>query len=395
MTGAGRNIRVTDETESRDDIARLYGEEHGDVWDLLRRMGLAAEMRPPIFKVHALVARVGEHIFQSRGRAMVEQGWLTVFPKEDARLERQLPEDPSVLNELAQESSGHDIAAVDVVRDTRQWREQVLTPAALIALMKEKGIGRPSTYARHVERLREAVDQGLVKMDENDGFHITDTGLSLLRCLDMDDLPSLDVAYSAKFEAQLKAIERGELAATDVLRTHLGMLPGVRVDIAKDDALSVESVGPRPTPSRRGSAPKRVALPAALDPDAVLHQDHPLRAVRRNFEATQQAIYGAGALERVESGRLRVCRAGAIARLLGDWPLAVVIERLRLDVGLRWVVGLDATDVVWTEAVLEGRLEGESELVGELCAAVDKGTADAFRRVVTGQSVGAPGQSED
>ena len=142
MTGAGRNIRVTDETESRDDIARLYGEEHGDVWDLLRRMGLAAEMRPPIFKVHALVARVGGHVFQSRGRAMVEQGWLTVFPKEDARLERQLSEDPSVLNELAQESSGHDIAAVDVVRDTRQWREQVLTPAALIALMKEKGIGR-------------------------------------------------------------------------------------------------------------------------------------------------------------------------------------------------------------------------------------------------------------
>ena len=382
MTAAHRNITITDDSESRDDIARLYSEEHAQVWGLIRTMGLAAPMLPPMFEVHALIATAGEHTLQSRGRKKIEKGWLALYPKREERLDKQLPEDTNFLEQIAELEGPVAIGSVTAMRSQASDSISGIDPADLIRLMREKGIGRPSTYANHVGNVYRAAEQGLVSVDEEGGFHITDDGLNLLRCLDMDDVPSLDVDYSARLENDLEAIESGGLSAAQVLRIHLGKLPGVAIDIPDAGPNDLDDTSP--TSPRSHAVAQRTldfSLPVAIDPDAVLPKDHPLRIVRRSFDDAFRQLYGHGTVNRAEGSKRRACRAVALAKLLGDWPLCSFVERLSLDLGLRWVVDLKPTDIVWTPDVLSNLVAGESSVVANLCAAVCQTVADSLKEL--------------
>ena len=250
MTAADRNITIIDDGSTRDDIVRLYSEEHALVWDLLGKMERAAALLPPMFEVHALVATVGKYTLQSRGRKEIEKGWLALYPQEEEQLAKQLPHDTDVLQAIAEDDGTIEIETVSAVEQRSKDEHDGLNPAGLIRLMKEKGIGRPSTYASHVANVHTAAENGLVSIDDNGGFHITDNGVALLACLDDDDLPSLDVDYTARFENDLEAIESGDLSAAQVLRIHLAKLPGVSIDIPDGSPLELDDAPATPGTSR-------------------------------------------------------------------------------------------------------------------------------------------------
>ena len=385
MTSADRNITITDETTTREDIARRYSHEHAQVWDLLKRMGQASGMRPPIFEVHSVLADAGGYTLQSRGRKTVESGWLPCFPAEEELLAKQLPESTEVLGQIVEAGGDAQISGVTVLALPPSAGEEALTPAELIRQMKERRIGRPSTYARHVENVSSSVEQGLVRIDEFDGFRITETGLALLRCLDLDELPSLDVEYSARFEGHLEAIEKGKVGAIEVLRLHLGALPGVEVRIPHGGEMTLRNdPGDAAAQTWTGQGFSEASLPAAIDPESVLPQEHPYRAIRKRFEDSIRQQYGRGELSRSMSRQQRACRVAALARMLGDWSLSQTIERIRLDLALRWLADLRPSDEAWTEAVLKACLEGQDGVVAELCASVDEYNLDAFRKAVSG-----------
>ena len=385
MTSADRNITITNEKATREDIARRYSHEHAQVWDLLKRMGQASGMRPPIFEVHSVLADAGGYTLQSRGRKTVESGWLPHFPAEEELLAKQLPESTEVLEQIAEAGGDAQISGVTVLALPPSAGEETLTPAELIRQMKERRIGRPSTYARHVENVSSSVGRGLVRIDEYDGFRITEPGLALLRCLDLDELPSLDVEYSARFEKHLEAIEKGKVGAIEVLRLHLGALPGVEVQIPHGGEMTLRNdAGDAATPAWTGQGFSEPSLPAAIDPESVLPRDHPYRAIRKGFEASLRERLGRGGLSRSMARRERACRVAALARMLGDWSLSQTIERIRLDLALRWLVDLRPSDEAWTEPVLKACLEGQDGVVAELCCSVDECDLDAFRKAVSG-----------
>ena len=359
MTAADRNITIIDDGSTRADIARLYSEEHADVWELLRKMEQAATLLPPMFEVHALVASIGEYTIQSRGRKEIEKGWLALYPQDEERLTKQLPQDTDVLQAIAENGGEIKAEAVTVIRRRAKDEHRPLNPPELIRLMKKKGIGRPSTYANHVANVHRAANHGLVAIDDDDGFHITKEGLALLACLDEDDLPSLDVDYTARFENDLEAIESGVLSAAQVLRIHLAKLPEISIDIPDGSPLELDDA---PTSSdislNLNHRSPQFALPVSIDPEAVLPQEHPFRTIRQSFDYTLQALHGPAAVSRSEASKRSACRTAALAKLLGDCPLIHLIERLRFDLGLRWVVQLQPTDIVSDTGVLNDLVSG-------------------------------------
>ena len=161
---------------------------------------------------------------------------------------------------------------------------------------------------------------------------------------------------------------------------HLAKLPGVSIDIPDGSPLELGDAPATPGTSHNINGPSpQFALPLSIDPEAVLPQDHPFRMIRQSFDETLQALQGRAAVSRSEASKRCACRAAALARLLENCSPIRLLERLHLDLGLRWVVGLQPTDIAWAPDVLDDLLSGQDELVTLLCAAVDESTAHALK----------------
>jgi hypothetical protein len=394
------NITIVDPTVSRDDIERLYSKKHAEVWQLVRTMGMASEMRPPIFEVVSLYARHAGWTAQARGIRQIERGWLELDLDQEAALQRELPEDPAVLEALA--SAPLVIDGADVLESPTNT-SCPLDPADLIDVMKRERVGRPSTYASHVESTFECAEMGWLRIDDTGCFRVTEVGRLLLEVLRGPDLPGLDKGYTAELESDLDAIERGDRSPAEVLRWHLQRLlcsevniPAEALEALGGSALSNEL---KAETSLQTSQPAKASqLPAEIDPEVVLGPDHPFRVIRAAFDKVVASTFGAAIPNRTEMSRRRACRALAATRLLGDIPAGGVSERLRLDLGLRWVVGLSPTDPVWTSQMLHDVAIGDRETVDSLetaaraalgRASASKATASE-RRTSRGPESGVP-----
>jgi hypothetical protein len=364
------NITVVDDGLTRDDIARLYSEEHAQVWELIQTAGRAASMKPPVFDAVALSASAGGHSLKAMGMSPVELGWLEVEQGELAKLRDELPEDPDALRRMG-DGDGVVVEAVDVV-ETLAAAQPGLGPSDAIRLMRKLGIGRPSTYSRHVDNLFDAAEKGLLQVTETGSFRITAAGRQLLECLDERDLPPLDAEYCAEFERDLKAQEAGQLSAGHVLRTHLSRLPGVVVDIPDSGAAAVGRAATQLSPTAAVATspmPASSALPVQIDPEVVLPRRHPLRALRAAFDRALADAYGAAQPNGQETSRRRAVRAAALGEVMGEADHDRVLDRVQLDLGWRWVAGLGTTDPVWSSAVFDNLVGGDGELRAALVQA--------------------------
>ncbi|MBK8012123.1 MAG: hypothetical protein IPK13_12305 [Deltaproteobacteria bacterium] len=364
------NITVADASLTKDDIERFYSKEHAEVWALLRKAGQASKMRPPIFEVVSIVANCENQTAQARGRRQVEPGWTELYPEEEATLNRELPDDPTLLEALS--SGPLAIEGADVI-ETRNEGAGPLGVADLIRVMKNEHIGRPSTYASHVEAMFECMDLGWLSLDGAGRFRVTEAGRVLLDVLADPELPLFDKAYTAELEADLDAIERGEKTPAHVLRRHLGRLPGVEANIPQD---ALETISETDEPAwhegemvHRAAPISTVYLPAEIDPENVLAPTHPLRLLRTTFNTLIRDALGPAQPNRAEACRRKACRAAALGRVMGSVDREKLVERLQLDLGWRWVVGLAPSDKVWSADVFGELVSGESDFIANLVAA--------------------------
>lgn len=104
--------------------------------------------------------------------------------------------------------------------NVRHWRSPSLplyTQGDVIALMKEKGIGRPSTYARIVETLFE---RGYVLASKNRKSLIpTRMGINVFNYLNDRFGPFISEETTRKLEEAMWLIENGKLNHQDIIRT--------------------------------------------------------------------------------------------------------------------------------------------------------------------------------
>ena len=69
---------------------------------------------------------------------------------------------------------------------------------------------------------------------------------------------------------------------------------------------------------------------------------------------------------RAEASRRKACRARALGRVMGGLNAEKLVERLQLDLGWRWVVGLAPSDRAWSVNAFVSLVMSEEDLVDKL-----------------------------
>lgn len=211
-------IRPTDlsltvsDIDGDDGVKRLFG--------LIRARFLASQMAPAVFQTRSLRAAVEgfERPLTGSVSWRVEAGWQAAYvdidgprvtepPAADLSVGVVLPLDPG------EEEAPNPERVEGETQPPPRFRAHTLVKA-----MKDSGIGRPSTYAKTVEKLE---DRGYIEIDSGQ-LVPTPRGRSawlvvapFYRDEDMDqDLFSVE--FTEEMERVLDAIETGEISAANV-----------------------------------------------------------------------------------------------------------------------------------------------------------------------------------
>jgi DNA topoisomerase-3 len=229
------DAKVTDHhaiipTEGDHDLSGLSRDERR-VYDMVARRFLAVFHPAARFERTVVETRVGEHLFRSRGKVLIEAGWRAAYGEEglsDAPAGNGKGEEESEQS-LPQLAVGDRVTCTEAQALAKQtkpparYSEGTLLRAMETAgklveddeaaeAMKDAGIGTPATRAATIERL---VDADYVER-EGRALRATEKGVGLIRMLGDHVLTSPEL--TGRWEQRLNRIERGEEQAQDFRR---------------------------------------------------------------------------------------------------------------------------------------------------------------------------------
>lgn len=194
------------------------------VYDLIARRFIAAFYPDCVVSNTTVLGTVDEHEFTATGKVILEEGWRVLFPKKDTGAttgEQDAKEDeeqlmpvfekgekgehvPDLLEKQTQPPKMHTEASL--LRAMETAGKQVDDPE-LRDLMKENGIGRPSTRANIIETLFKR--NYIVRQKKN--LVPTITGIQLIKTINNELLKSVEL--TGIWEKKLRQIEKGEYDA--------------------------------------------------------------------------------------------------------------------------------------------------------------------------------------
>jgi DNA topoisomerase-3 len=189
------------------------------VYDLIARRFIAAFYPDCVVSNTVVLGDVDGNEFSATGKVILEEGWRVLFPKasnttessEDKEDEEQLmplfvkgekgEHTPDLLEKQTQPPKMHTEASL--LRAMETAGKQVDDPE-LRELMKENGIGRPSTRANIIETLFKR--NYVVRQKKN--LIPTITGIQLIKTINNELLKSVEL--TGIWERKLRQIEKGE-----------------------------------------------------------------------------------------------------------------------------------------------------------------------------------------
>ncbi|MFM7021791.1 MAG: DNA topoisomerase 3 [Flavobacteriales bacterium] len=218
-----------------------------DVYDLITRRFIAAFYPECKVSNTAIDATVGKHGFKATGKQILEPGWRVVFDKETkvSKEEKEEKEEDKILPHFEEGESGPHKPVIDKKKTSppKEYTEATLLRAMetagkaieddeLKALMKENGIGRPSTRANIIETLfkRTYIEKKGKKLLP------TEIGINLIGCIQNPTLKSPEL--TGLWEKKLRQIESGEFSAPQFIKEMEAMV----------DNMVKEVIFKRPTP---------------------------------------------------------------------------------------------------------------------------------------------------
>ncbi|WP_217915680.1 DNA topoisomerase 3 [Miltoncostaea marina] len=319
------DTKVTDHhaiipTEGDHDLAGLSRDERR-VYDMVARRFLAVFHPPARFERTVVETRVGEHLFRSRGKVMIEAGWRAAYGETADAPAGADGAAPSGRAEDEAEQSlpplevGQRVAcerAEAVAKRTKppaRYSEGTLLRAMETAgklveddeaaeAMKDAGIGTPATRAATIERL---VDAGYVERDGR-ALRATDKGVGLIRMLGDHVLTSPEL--TGRWEQRLNRIERGEERPEEFRREIDGFTREVVEWFADKERgdLRVERtpIAPCPTPGCGGQI---VEYPKSYGCDSYHGKDDPGCGYTLWKQQNGRTITREQALEHIAAGR--------------------------------------------------------------------------------------------
>jgi len=199
-----------------------------EVYDLIALRFIAAFYPECKVSNTTIDAQIGKHAFKATGKQILEPGWRAVLGTEKQREagdKKETPDDEKVLPHFDEGESGPHEPLVDKKKTSapKEYTEATLLRAMetagraieddeLKSLMKENGIGRPSTRANIIETLFKR------NYIEKKGKKIlaTEIGIHLISVIHNPTLKSPEL--TGIWEKKLRQIENNEFSAPQFIK---------------------------------------------------------------------------------------------------------------------------------------------------------------------------------
>jgi DNA topoisomerase-3 len=189
------------------------------VYDIITRRFIGAFYPDSDVSNTAVTGKAAEVPFKTTGKEIITKGWRVAFETEESKIKKELNEQLTLPSFVKGEKGTHEPSFLEKeTKPPRNFTEASLLRAMETAgrqvdddemreLMKENGIGRPSTRASIIETLfRRKYIERKKKL-----VLPTQTGIDLINIIDNELLKSAEL--TGRWEKRLKEIERGEFNA--------------------------------------------------------------------------------------------------------------------------------------------------------------------------------------
>ena len=218
------------------------------VYDTIAKRFIAAFYPDCVASNTSVIGKVDVHEFTATGKIILEEGWRVIYPKkenEDKEDDVQVmpnfvigekgPHVPDLQEKQTQPPKHHTEATL--LRAMETAGKQVEDPE-LRELMKDNGIGRPSTRANIIETLFKRTY--ITRQKKN--LIPTITGIELIKTINNELLKSVEL--TGQWEKKLRQIEKGEYDAPLFLQEMKDMVTGLvnEVKVEHQSRITIEAV---------------------------------------------------------------------------------------------------------------------------------------------------------
>lgn len=238
--------------------------EEKRVYDLVARRFLSVFYPDCRVSNTVVAARVGEVPFKVTGKQILEAGWRTLYPREK-KADKGEKEEVEIPVFVAGERGPHE----PFVHQGRTTAPKPYTEASLLRametagkqveneemreLLKDNGIGRPSTRANIIETLLRR--QYIEKKKRN--LYATSTGVQLIDTIEDGLLKSPEL--TGTWERKLRQMEKGAYDAALFKEELIAMVKTMTYTVKNSNHKVIESIelAPLSTPSISKKAPEK------------------------------------------------------------------------------------------------------------------------------------------
>ncbi|MBE7036556.1 MAG: type I DNA topoisomerase [Ruminococcaceae bacterium] len=196
--------------------AELKGSLTPDMYKLYKLIWerfVACQMESAVYNTVSVDIAAGDYLFKANGRQMKFKGFMTLY------VEGSDEEEQEQNSKLPALSAGDSLIKKELKSDQHFTQPPArYTEATLIKTLEEKGIGRPSTYAPTITTI---TARGYVSRDKKQ-FVPTELGKVVTEIMAGHFNDIVDVAFTAKMEQELDAVEDGNADWVKIIRTFYG-----------------------------------------------------------------------------------------------------------------------------------------------------------------------------
>lgn len=246
--------------------------EEKRVYDLIARRFIAAFYPDCIVSNTTVMGMVTKYEFKATGKVILEDGWRVLYPKKEADGDAEADQEQIMPNFVKGEKGEH----VPDLLEKQTQPPKMLTEATLLRametagkqmedeelreLMKENGIGRPSTRANIIETLfkRKFV------LRERKNLVPTQTGIQLINTIQNELLKSAEL--TGIWERKLRQIEKGEYDPKNFLDEMKEMVTQLVAEVKRENKERIvieQDVKEEEKKPEKAEKPKAEKKPAA------------------------------------------------------------------------------------------------------------------------------------
>jgi len=200
-------IRPTDISLTPDKLKDSLSRDQLRLYNLIWERFVASCMTPAVYDTVSVKISCGKHTLRSSGQSVKFDGYKAVYKKETE--DRDEPASVPVMEE------GEELKTEEI-KPIQHFTQPPprYTEATLVGMMKENGLGRPSTYAPTITTL---ISRGYVTKEKN-VLYPAELGDIVMDILETHFNDVVDIEFTSKLEDGLDKIEFGEMHWKDLLR---------------------------------------------------------------------------------------------------------------------------------------------------------------------------------